>query len=837
MGLGFMHCQTKHISSLFFCHVVVCLFLSACGGGDGGGGGGGINAAFRANNYCNARGDVPATFETQEYYESLGLSQIKAAAAYERGAEGCGVTIAVVDSGVYVRNTAGEVILHKELQGEGKVIPQQEEHNFHQGDRTQTFPSGISQIPATDGFSHATTVATTAAGKRDGEGTHGVAPGATILNYAIRAGSGDPGPLVPITVEQLGMAVSEDATTISDILSTGASVINASFGYTGLVDTYDTAEVRTATRPLWETLAQSNRDAADRTVTIVASGNDHGATLQDGSTLDATSPDILPGLAHHVPEIRGHFLTVSAVGTDGAIADYSNRCGVAQSFCLVAPGTAGRMETVGANTYQQQAAVITHEGEGFDNTVAGTSFAAPLVSGAFAVLKSAFPTMGNQELVTRLLTTADKTGVYADANIYGQGLLDLDAATNPVGTMTLRFGDSVYNARAYAAAEAFTLPPVFGDALGALSARQVTAHDALNTPFAVSFGQTWRPHVDYWWEQQWISATRHRLHRSSFPSGNGYTVSYADWDGTGRYSGLSWHSTDEPEGSLWLSFGAGAAPWWNGPEATSSSYLGREEFFNPYLSMADHGVSAGRAWRLAGGWRGGVSVYANTPRHDDVAEAIKQSTVAWQADLLYNGSLPVADEHSSDWQVGLQGGHLLEQNRWLSGEGVGALDVTGAQTSFAGVSLEQRTQHWAWRVAAYQGWTSTTTGGRGLLEGTEGLRSRSWVAGLDRLHVWRPGDRLGLQVYEPMRVEGGRLRLRLPTGRDRYGQLNYETVGVSGAPSGRTRDISIGYSSAAGADDGSQSRWSLRQGARLETGQDALAKPQWYALASWQLDF
>ena len=47
----------------------------------------------------------------------------------------------------------------------------------------------------------------------------------------------------------------------------------------------------------------------------------------------------------------------------------------------------------------------------------------------------------------------------------------------------------------------------------------------------------------------------------------------------------------------------------------------------------------------------------------------------------------------------------------------------------------------------------------------------------------------------------------------------------------------MGYSSAAGADDSSQSRWSLRQGARLETGQDALARPQWYALASWQLDF
>jgi len=41
--------------------------------------------------------------------------------------------------------------------------------------------------------------------------------------------------------------------------------------------------------------------------------------------------------------------------------------------------------------------------------------------------------LGNDEIVARLLATADRTGAYADAEIYGQGFLDLDAATRPVG--------------------------------------------------------------------------------------------------------------------------------------------------------------------------------------------------------------------------------------------------------------------------------------------------------------------------------------------------------------------------------------------------------------------
>ena len=64
-----------------------------------------------------------------------------------------------------------------------------------------------------------------------------------------------------------------------------------------------------------------------------------------------------------------------------------------------------------------------------------------MVSGSLALLKQLFPSVGNHELVNRLLTTANKTGIYSDSSIYGQGLLDLDAATRPVGSTAVASGE------------------------------------------------------------------------------------------------------------------------------------------------------------------------------------------------------------------------------------------------------------------------------------------------------------------------------------------------------------------------------------------------------------
>ena len=80
----------------------------------------------------------------------------------------------------------------------------------------------------------------------------------------------------------------------------------------------------------------------------------------------------------------------------------------------------------------------TKSGGGYTN-MTGTSMAAPVVSGAIAVLHQMWPHMKGKHLVQLVLVTAKEEvlnsygqNVY-DENLHGHGMLDMDAATRPVG--------------------------------------------------------------------------------------------------------------------------------------------------------------------------------------------------------------------------------------------------------------------------------------------------------------------------------------------------------------------------------------------------------------------
>ena len=134
----------------------------------------------------------------------------------------------------------------------------------------------------------------------------------------------------------------------------------------------------------------------------------------------------------------GKVVVVGAVDATGNIASWSNRAGnicqqvsgtncldrvKIQDYFIVAPGT---------NIYAGAA--------GYANTVDrinGTSPAAAVVSGGVAILKQAWPTLKPEQIVQLLLTTAKDLGAKGTDPIYGRGLMDLDAATKPQGTLTL----------------------------------------------------------------------------------------------------------------------------------------------------------------------------------------------------------------------------------------------------------------------------------------------------------------------------------------------------------------------------------------------------------------
>ena len=72
------------------------------------------------------------------------------------------------------------------------------------------------------------------------------------------------------------------------------------------------------------------------------------------------------------------------------------------------------------------------------NQATGTSFAAPQVSGAVAVVKQMWPQLKGADIVQILLQTANKNIPGYRDYIHGQGLLDMEKATRPIGQMQVK---------------------------------------------------------------------------------------------------------------------------------------------------------------------------------------------------------------------------------------------------------------------------------------------------------------------------------------------------------------------------------------------------------------
>jgi hypothetical protein len=200
------------------------------------------------------------------------------------------------------------------------------------------------------------------------------------------------------------------ANMISRAQSAGAYINNNSWGTSTDVTSYNATTLR-ATNSLF--YAQLETYVASGGVVVFAAGND-----------SRVNPSREAGAAYLITSLRNGWLAVVATDTSGTIAWYSNKCGVASSFCLAAQGSSV-YSTYTSNNYAN---------------LSGTSMAAPMVSGAIAGLKSMFPNLSYQDIAARLLTTANKTGIYAVSAIYGQGLMDLEAASNPVGGLSLPTG-------------------------------------------------------------------------------------------------------------------------------------------------------------------------------------------------------------------------------------------------------------------------------------------------------------------------------------------------------------------------------------------------------------
>ena len=157
------------------------------------------------------------------------------------------------------------------------------------------------------------------------------------------------------------------------------------------------------------------------------------------------------------PELNGHFVNVVSLDeTTNKLASYSNQCGVTQNYCITAPGS--HLQT-----------------DAKTSTASGTSFAAPIVSGAIATIQEAFPYMQATQITELLFTTATDLGDAGVDAVYGWGLLNMEAATKPVGTPKIVISEE-------------NIQPMSGTSVGGIAASAIK-NAGLELAFVDDFGR------------------------------------------------------------------------------------------------------------------------------------------------------------------------------------------------------------------------------------------------------------------------------------------------------------------------------------------------------------
>ena len=795
------------------------LVVTLCGCGGGGGGqksaDSGIQIPPPSSNQDNSKppwnsfadqiqdpsnlNDLATQFETDEYEAMGALAMINASSAYARGATGAGIAVGVIDSGVY------------------------EEHiEFAQGSDNKVEYAGSDYSSGNprsdDAIGHGTLVAGIIAANRDGTlvssgiNMHGVAFDAGILAYEIPLGSGS-GPYDPLDVEQINFSDDNYFANRFNTMADQVDIINLSFGFSGVVTSYTAAQVELAFGLTIDALAQQNKSRSERSIFVFSAGNAWNEIDDEGNTVDADSPELMPGLPYLFPELKDHMLAVAAVDDKGEIAFYSNRCGVAADYCLVAPGGGdgngnGNVETderIWGPTPPDSGA---EAGVHYYGGAIGTSFAAPVVSGSLALLKQMFPTVGNHELAARLLTTANKTGIYSDSSIYGQGLLDLDAATRPVGALGVASGNSLNSGLSDIGANTIS---VSGAGLGnslvsALQGHTMALFDQQGFPFLSDASQLVQQSLPLsavsrlqHHEQQLSNGTRLQLGKSSSlmtNPGSGLQSDYLALQFGSRPNAYADH-----QNTIDRFMGINANPgWFFGVYAdafvTPDQSRDDSSFTAPWLSFARNGWSSGGAMDLGlGKLRIGMfegSQFKNSATDD---------LLTGHSEHHSNGSLLEYALWSPAFSLNFQRGFISEDDSFLGasfGQNLGQLKNSG--TEFFGLNGHvQLNSNWQGIFAVYLGTTESGLGGNGLLENSglfnldNSVNSNSWSLGLNSSPDWQTDDRLSISLHQPLRVQSGQGSLQLATGRTTDRQVIYETVNFDLQPQGREQQLELLY--------------------------------------------
>ena len=774
---------------------LVLVTLISCGGG---GGGGSNNTPVVSQTPTPPSTPPSLSFdELKEQYEGYyeyqsqwGLNMVNASSAYARGATGAGITIGITDSGLdnsHIEISATRLSANSAL-------------------------SYSNYTPNTRQKRHGTMVASVAAGKQDKTDItpmHGVAFEADVLFVAIQLAEPDPD-YDPVDIGDDdgsgNVSGAPDFTGIDNFFSQlfeiyndyDVDIVNNSYGYSGNINDYTEAQVRYAFPNTIAEMSQAGTPDSEKTIYVWAAGNAGGYADQG---VDYSSPELLPGMAHYIPEIQGHSIAVVSLDENGQISDFSSRCGVAQDYCIAAPG--GRITAAYPTSTSDTGIYIGNTNDdNYNNCItdnscyavtSGTSFAAPFVSGGLAVIADHFEgQLGSQEIVSRLFATANKKGVYADKAIYGQGLMDLDAATEPVGQVSAMMSLSLSGPMAPAIFSNIQLTsPSFGDAItNGIGNHSVIFFDALDAPFRRSLSSLVSDYRNQIINMDGFRSIQNPISHSVITNESEFEIGGLSIENLSGELVTPYHLLNaKAEKNQFFSYynysndsflshglnGSWAMGIFKDSQLRSERNL-RTQFSNPWLNFSATGTTFGSKFK-------GNNKF-------DVALAISSGRNKFNTNEIFNkrdsSTVALMEIQPKSKMPSLQLGVMKENDASLGLSGSGAFNGSNNQlTSFVGLSNSLDLAGGVMFGSLYWGKSNNMSNELGMLRSVTRLHSSAFGIGFMKSSIVSNNDKLILTVDQPIRIESGKLQLNVPTYRTKEKNVLFNQMNFNLDPSGR----------------------------------------------------
>ena len=651
---------------------------------------------------------------------------------------------------------------------------------------------------ATSSNNHCQGVAMFAAG--DVGARSGVAPDADLVLSSIRKYEGDN--------EGDDYASDLDAAKVA-----GAIVSNQSWGYNSEGTSYNISEL--------ESLISSNSLTNAQGLANLMHGSSSGQALTDANTYvtalnnfessgvmvwsagnDVAESDAsaMAGLPELFPDLGEAWIVANVVqytgdsdlsnATSSEFTLKGNKCGSTAEYCLSVDG------------YDVYAATYVNSGTSEYNSSRisyGSSWSAPMVSGGVALMAQAFPNHTSEQLVDRILASANNVWFTPEGNTtftthgnsvkhgyhstWGHGIPDFYAALSPItsdgnpASMSLYTSSSIQSSEAATLGSSYITPSgSFGNAIShGLIGEVGYAYDELNGGFKYDMSKR----VNVTNKAPTIDLSSELSKLDSQIKSNGSSLWKQDFSNV--VSTLS--KTDKLEASITL--GASSFPVQSFFGSNSDSEVNLSDYQAPYLKMREGGIGLNANYELG---NNRIMLGATTPIQ---INNLKGKKVGSRKSLIAS----LESQSPSKTSLTLMTGITQEKDNLLGSIGNDAYSMSGSKsnTTFAAFKAQNKLGNDLTLTGiASAARTNMSKPKDSFINSAENVNSYSLSVIATQKNI-TGDDSLQFSVSQPNRVNNGEMSIRLSNLAESDGSITYRNTDINLKPTGRQMEYGLTY--------------------------------------------